>query len=213
MASQLRAVEQEALDEIWEAQPGPQSALIACPIFEVFFGGARGGGKTDGVLGDFLEHEDAYGRHAIGLMIRRTRTELIETIERSRQMYGPLGWSFNDTLKMWRSPRGGRLRFAYLGARRGRGSLPGAQLHAPLCRGDWQLPEPGAGPEADGNLALGGGRPGRLSRDGQSGRAGTGLGEGPLYRPCPVRLEGHPGRLHGPGARVYPVESHGQQIP
>ena len=80
MASQLRAVEQEALDEIWEAQPGPQSALIACPIFEVFFGGARGGGKTDGVLGDFLEHEDAHGRHAIGLMIRRTRTELIETI-------------------------------------------------------------------------------------------------------------------------------------
>jgi hypothetical protein len=47
-------------------------------------------------------------------MIRRTRTELIETIERSRQIYGPLGWSFNDTLKMWRSPRGGRLRFAYL---------------------------------------------------------------------------------------------------
>jgi hypothetical protein len=36
-------------------------------------------------------------------MIRRTRTELIETIERSRQIYGPLGWSFNDTLKMWRS--------------------------------------------------------------------------------------------------------------
>ena len=47
-------------------------------------------------------------------MIRRTRTELIEAIERSRQIYGPLGWSFNDTLKMWRSPRGGRLRFAYL---------------------------------------------------------------------------------------------------
>ena len=28
---------------IWEAQPGPQTALIACPVFEVFFGGARGG--------------------------------------------------------------------------------------------------------------------------------------------------------------------------
>ena len=30
----------------WEPQPGPQTALLACPVFEVFFGGARGGGKT-----------------------------------------------------------------------------------------------------------------------------------------------------------------------
>jgi hypothetical protein len=33
----------------------------------------------------FLEHADAYGENAIGLMIRRQRTELIETIERSKQ--------------------------------------------------------------------------------------------------------------------------------
>lgn len=99
---------------IWEAQAGPQTALIACPIFEVFFGGARGGGKTDGVLGDFVEHADAYGEHAIGLMIRRQRTELIETIERSRQIYQPLGWQYHEQDKMWRAPNGARLRFAYL---------------------------------------------------------------------------------------------------
>ena len=29
-----------------------QWALLQCTIFEVFFGGARGGGKTDGMLGD-----------------------------------------------------------------------------------------------------------------------------------------------------------------
>lgn len=99
---------------IWEAQAGPQSALISCPVFEVFFGGARGGGKTDGVLGDFLEHADAYGEHAIGLMLRRQRTELVETIERSRAIYTPLGWRFHDQDKMWRAPNGARLRFAYL---------------------------------------------------------------------------------------------------
>lgn len=98
----------------WEAQEGPQSALISCPVFEVFFGGARGGGKTDGVLGDFLEHADAYGEHAIGLMLRRQRTELVETIERSKQIYTPLGWKFHEQDKMWRAPDGARLRFAYL---------------------------------------------------------------------------------------------------
>jgi hypothetical protein len=98
----------------WEAQEGPQTALISCPVFEVFFGGARGGGKTDGVLGDFLEHADTYGEHAIGLMLRRQRTELVETIERSKAIYTPLGWKYHEQDKMWRAPDGARLRFAYL---------------------------------------------------------------------------------------------------
>jgi len=80
----------------------------------VFFGGARGGGKTDGVLGEWLSHANRYGENAIGLMVRRTRTELVETIERSRQIYGPLGWKFQEQEKMWRGPDGARLRFAYL---------------------------------------------------------------------------------------------------
>lgn len=112
MAEAARATDYDSVS--WEAQEGPQSALISCPVFEVFFGGARGGGKTDGVLGDFLEHADTYGEHAIGLMIRRERTQLIETIERSKQIFGPLGWKYHEQDKMWRAPDGARLRFAYL---------------------------------------------------------------------------------------------------
>ncbi len=103
----------DTLEVVWEAQDR-QSAFISCPVFEVFFGGARGGGKTDAVLGDFLEHADAYGKDAIGLMLRRTRTELVETIERSRVVYTPLGWTFHEQDKMWRAPNEARLRFAYL---------------------------------------------------------------------------------------------------
>jgi hypothetical protein len=104
----------DTLETIWAAQDGPQTALISCPVFEIFFGGARGGGKTDGVLGDFLEHADSYGADAIGLMVRRSRTELVETIERSKAIYRPLGWVFHEQDKMWRAPNGARLRFAYL---------------------------------------------------------------------------------------------------
>ncbi len=101
-------------DVIWEPQAGPQTALIRCPVFEVFFGGARGGGKTDGMLGEWASHADIYGEHAIGLMVRRQRTELVETIERSRALYTPLGWKFHEQDKSWRAPNGARLRFAYL---------------------------------------------------------------------------------------------------
>jgi terminase large subunit-like protein len=99
---------------VWEPQEGPQTALLTCPCFEVFFGGARGGGKTDGMLGEFANHADLYGDNAIGLMVRRTRTELVETIERSKQLFSPLGAKFHEQDKMWRFPNGARLRFAYL---------------------------------------------------------------------------------------------------
>jgi hypothetical protein len=99
---------------IWEPQPGPQTALLTCPVFEVFYGGARGGGKTDGMLGEFVSHAAKYGLNAIGLMVRRERTQLIETIERSRALYSPIGAKYHEQDKMWRFPDGARLRFAYL---------------------------------------------------------------------------------------------------
>ncbi len=99
---------------IWEPQSGPQTQLLSCPVFEVFFGGARGGGKTDGMLGEWVSHADLYGEFAIGLMIRRELTQLIETIERSKQLYIPLGATFHEQQKMWKFPNGARLRFAYL---------------------------------------------------------------------------------------------------
>src|SRR5262245_61541500 len=66
----------------WAPQKGPQTALVACPVFEVFFGGARGGGKTDGMLGEWASHADLHGKNAVGLMVRRERVQLLETIER-----------------------------------------------------------------------------------------------------------------------------------
>lgn len=99
---------------IWQPQSGPQEALIDCPVFEVFFGGARGGGKTDGMLGEWAVHADQYGENASGLMVRRTREELSDTIERSYRIYSPIGATYQEQKKQWRFPNGARLRFAYL---------------------------------------------------------------------------------------------------
>lgn len=66
------------------------------------------------MLGEWANHASRYGEHAIGLMVRRTRTELTETIERSKALYTPLKWKFHEQDKMWRAPNGARLRFAYL---------------------------------------------------------------------------------------------------
>lgn len=98
----------------WRPQKGPQTALLACPVFEVFFGGARGGGKTDGVLGEWAVHADRYGSNAIGLMVRRTRVELTETFERAKVLFEPLGAKFTTMPMRVVMPGGGRLTFAYL---------------------------------------------------------------------------------------------------
>lgn len=103
-----------AASVVWRPQPGPQTALLTCPVFEVFFGGARGGGKTDGMLGEWAVHADRYGKDAIGLMVRRTRTELTETFERARALFAPLGATFTTVPMRCVMPGGARLTFAYL---------------------------------------------------------------------------------------------------
>ena len=74
----------------WEPQPGPQEMLLSCPIEDIGFGGARGGGKTAGMLGDFLLHERRYGRYARGLFLRRSYPELDEVIRQADLIL--LGW-------------------------------------------------------------------------------------------------------------------------
>lgn len=98
---------------IWEPQPR-QAAFISCPADDVGFGGARGGGKSDGVIGDWISHEDIYGQHAVGMAFRRERTQLTELIERAKQVLLPLGYRWHEQDKYFRGPKGGRLRFTYL---------------------------------------------------------------------------------------------------
>ncbi len=97
----------------WEPQV-QQAKFITCLADDVGFGGARGGGKSDAVIGDWINHEFSYKQSAIGLAFRRQRTELVELIERAKQILLPLGYKWYEQDKYFKGPQGGRLRFSYL---------------------------------------------------------------------------------------------------
>lgn len=99
---------------IWQPQPGPQTALLECPVFEVFYGGARGGGKTESSIGDWLQHSSLYGEGAIGIFFRRKLVQLAEVVARTKQIFPKLGAKYNEQQKTWTMANGARLKFAYL---------------------------------------------------------------------------------------------------
>jgi len=99
---------------LWQAQEGPQAALMECPVFEIFYGGARGGGKTDGVLGKWLQHTDRWGADANGIIVRRKLTQLEEMIKRAKQLYKPLGADWKEQKSTFTFPNGSELKFRYL---------------------------------------------------------------------------------------------------
>lgn len=99
---------------LWRPQPGPQTLLVQCPVFEILYGGARGGGKTDGSIGDWLLHSAEYGENAIGIFVRRTHKQLGEVIARTKLLFGKIGAKYNEQKSEWTMPNGARLLFRYL---------------------------------------------------------------------------------------------------
>ncbi|MET4210513.1 hypothetical protein ABIB95_005346 [Bradyrhizobium sp. LA2.1] len=66
------------------------------------------------MLGKFAVKASRYGEHCVGVFFRRSREDLKEAIERSQQIYGPIGAKWNEQKKWWRFPNGARLKFEYL---------------------------------------------------------------------------------------------------
>jgi predicted phage terminase large subunit-like protein len=99
----------------WQPQPGPQTLLLTCPVEDVFFGGARGGGKSDALLGDARKHIETYKRHANAYLFRRSYPDLEELIDRARALYEPTGGIWHVQQKEMRFPAlRTQIRFRYL---------------------------------------------------------------------------------------------------
>ena len=96
---------------IWQPQPGPQSTLVDCPIEEIMYGGGRGGGKTDGMIGKNAIKASMYGRHQKGIFFRKELPQLESAIDRCKQIYLPLKWQWAEQKKTFTAPNGASLKF------------------------------------------------------------------------------------------------------
>ena len=111
---------------LWEPQPKQQLAL-SCSAFELFYGGAAGGGKSDFLLADFLAGCNE-GRGAWrGILFRRTYRELEDLIIRAKELYIPLGARYHKTENVFTFPTGSFLRLRYLERDEDVGSYQGHQ--------------------------------------------------------------------------------------
>jgi hypothetical protein len=97
---------------VWQPQPR-QVEFLRRPEYEVLYGGAAGGGKTDALLMFLLKQIEI--PHYKGILFRKTYPELEEVISRTEDLYPKIvpGCRFNDNKHVWRFPSGARV---YLGA-------------------------------------------------------------------------------------------------
>lgn len=98
---------------IFEPHPGPQTDFFAASEREVFYGGARGGGKSFAMIIDPLRYCDF--RDARALVLRKTMPELRELIFHTKNLYKrafPKA-TWREQEKEWVFPSGARIEFGY----------------------------------------------------------------------------------------------------
>jgi hypothetical protein len=93
--------------------PGPQTDFLAATEKEVFYGGARGGGKSYSLIVDCLRDCDKPDH--VALVLRRTMPELRDLIRHSQRLYPTAypGAKWREQQNEWTFPSGARIEFGY----------------------------------------------------------------------------------------------------
>lgn len=108
--------ESTEIDDVWRPQPGPQEFLLDLDddIEDVFFGGAKGGGKTWGLLGAWTEHAKRHPKHARGVIFRATYPELEQVEEDAWKVFPALKGTYKSSKRTWVFPSGSQLKLRHL---------------------------------------------------------------------------------------------------
>ena len=150
MTAAARIIRPPGYERLWSPQyradgsPGPQVALVTCPIPEILFGGARGGGKTDGALGCWLIHANRYGEHAKGIFFRRRFKQLEEVQARCMSLFPKVGARFEKSTATWHFPNGATLKLRHLWDDQAAESFQGHQYTFMVFEEatNWPFPDP-----------------------------------------------------------------------
>ncbi len=101
-------------DYVWEPQPGPQALAVSARfVTELLYGGARGGGKSSYLLGDFLQ-DTPQGTGWAGIVFRRSYPELEELVKQAKEMYLPLGATWKISDRTFTFPSGATLKLRHI---------------------------------------------------------------------------------------------------
>jgi len=98
----------------WEPNPGRQTTALTRSEYEILYGGARGGGKTDAGLVWMVEPNYVRNELYRGLVIRKNADDLSDWIARARIMYRGLGARVTGASPVIRFPHGGFIRTGHL---------------------------------------------------------------------------------------------------
>lgn len=105
--------EQKNVNVVWKPQE-KQAYAMSCPADELFYGGAAGGGKSDFLLGDFLQGANKYGKNWHGVLFRRTNPQLEELQKRAMELFPVVGAEYKKYTRTWYFPNGATLKMRYL---------------------------------------------------------------------------------------------------